>query len=61
MSYSESDHEVRAAIQQTLYVHNAGLMLGHCLRHWPNIRPTLVHRVVFPAESLLYKQETTSA
>ena len=28
---------------------NAGLMLAHCLRHWPSISPVLGNRVVFGA------------
>ena len=27
--------------------HNVGLMLVHCLRRWPNIKPTLFQCVVF--------------
>ena len=27
--------------------HNAGLMLAHCLRRWPNIKPPLAKQVIF--------------
>ena len=28
-------------------LNNVGLMLAHCLRRWPNIKPTLFQCVVF--------------
>ena len=32
---------------ETLYWTNGGLILGHRLRRWPNIKPQLAQRLVF--------------
>ena len=35
------DHKSSTPVSTTTWT-NVGLMLGHCLRRWPNINPTLV-------------------
>ena len=41
----------------TIHPANAGLMLGHCLRRWPNINPALVEHVVFAGMTMGDKTE----
>ena len=31
---------------------NAGLMLSHCLRRWPNIKPAVVQRLCLPVHDV---------
>ena len=35
-------------------LNHVGLMLGHRLRRWPNIKPTLLQCVVFAGKLILY-------
>ena len=44
-------HNTHTYTANTIHSHNAGLMLGQCLRQWANLKPALDQCLVFLDEN----------